>query len=91
MKKLSRGFMPKCPLFKPVAGGQRECLAERGGFRFIVTQYPKSGRLVAWRVANRGHAITKTRLPISTPQTRSISHLLDEAAAYVRRHDKPRA
>jgi hypothetical protein len=95
MSKPSRGFIPKCPLFKPVGEGQSECLAERDGRRFIVHRY-KNGNLVAWGAPNRGHFITKARkagamIPISTSRTRSMKHLLDEAASYLRRHDKPRA
>ena len=91
MAKPSRGFMPKCPIFKPVGDRQSECLAERDNMRFVVTRY-KNGNLVAWRVPNRGHAIRGRRLPISTPTgIKSIKHLLDEATRYVRRHDRPRA
>ena len=96
MAKSSRGFIPKCPIFKPTHEGQAECLAERDGKRFLITRYPKSGRLVAWGLPNRGYSITKARragriIPISTPPTRSLDHLLDEATRYLRRIDKPRA
>lgn len=100
MAKLSRGFIPKCPLFKPTERDSRpgtgECLAERDGMRFLVTRY-KNGNLSVWRVPNRGHSISKARkegrmIPISTPTgIKSINYLLDEAARYIRRHDKPRA
>lgn len=98
MPKLSRGFMPKCPIFKPVKynPGESECLAERDGFRFVVTRY-RNGNLVAWRVPNRGYSITKARregrmIPISTPSgIKSIKHLLDESTYYIRRHTRARA
>ena len=103
MAKLSRGFIPKCPIFKPTAAHTTsgradagECLAERDGMRFLVVRY-KNGNLVTWRVPNRGYSITKARregrmIPISTPSgIKSIKHLLDEATYYIRRNDKPRA
>lgn len=99
MAKLSRGFIPKCPLFKPVQHGSRgesECLAERDGMRFLVVRY-RNGNLVSWRVPNRGYSITKARregrmIPISTPSgIKSIKHLLDESTYYIRRHTRARA
>lgn len=103
MPKLSRGFMPKCPIFKPVKynPGESECLAERDGMRFLVTRY-RNGNLVAWGVpqrgwASRGRSITAARkagavIPISTPAgIKSIDHLLTEAATYMRRHTRARA
>ncbi len=91
MAKSSRGLVPKCPLFKPTREGQAECLAEKDKMRFLVTRY-KNGNLSAWRVPNRG-PIKGSRMPISTPTTRSLSHLLDEAARYMRSFERrnPRA
>lgn len=95
MARTSRGYIPKCPIFKPTADGQSECLAERDNNRFLITRY-KNGRMAAWRAPNKGHSITKARrrgamIPISTPMTRSLDQLLDEAVSYLRRVDKPRA
>jgi len=95
MARPSRGLITKCPIFKPTRDSQSECLAERDGHRFLITRY-RNGNLVAWRVPNRGYSITKARregrmIPISTPTTKSLTHLLDEATRYIRRHDKPRA
>ena len=106
MAKLSRGFIPKCPIFKPTdawttSGKSGECLAERDGMRFLVVRY-KNGNLVAWGVPNRGWAsrggsITTARkqgrlIPISTPTgIKSINHLLTEAAMYRRRHTRGQA
>lgn len=95
MARLSRGFIPKCPIFKPTTRGMEECLAERSNMRFIVTRY-KNGRLNAVRVPNRGYSITKARqagrlMPVATPPTFSLDHLLDEAVRFMRRVDKPRA
>jgi len=94
MARPSRGLITKCPIFTPGGVTQSECLAERDGHRFLVTRY-RNGNLVAWKVPNRG-SITKARregrmIPISTPTTKSLTHLLDEATRYIRRHDKPRA
>ena len=101
MAKLSRGFIPKCPLFRSTtahttSGTSSECLAERDGMRFLVVRY-RNGNLVSWRVPDRGHSITKARregrmIPISTPSgIKSIKHLLDEATYYIRRHTRARA
>ncbi len=91
MAKPSRGFIPKCPLWKPVGEGQSECLAERDNMRFVITRY-KNGKLVAWRAPNKGHrGASRNRYPISTPPTRSLTQLLDEATRYIRRTSRARA
>lgn len=93
MAKRSRGFIARCPNFQATTKwsdrGAQECLAERDGKRFLVVRY-RNGNLVAWRVPSRG-PITGRHFPISTPQTRSLDRLLDEAARTSRRNDKPRA
>lgn len=80
-----RGVYPRCPTFRLVETGigrQEECITTRGGNRFLVVRYPRTGRLTAWLVPPRG-PIGGRRLPVATPMTRSLDRLLDDATAFV--------
>lgn len=92
MARRSRGYLAKCPRFVTVPrteGGQEDCVAERGGYRFRVVRYRKTGRLVAWTIAKgrqgRHPGGGRIELPVSARSTRSLDQLLDDAVRFVGR------
>lgn len=84
----------KCPNFVPVPGTegrQEHCKISRGGDTFRVVRYRKTGNLVAWLQPKGKPSYPGMELPVSTPQTRSLKHLVDEASRFVRRGRRPMA
>lgn len=92
MARRSRGYLAKCPTFLETPrteGRQQQCYAEKGGYRFRIVRYKKTGRLVAWLIPPRSvrnkAGYRGMELPVSTPQTRSLNQLLDAAVRFVKR------
>jgi hypothetical protein len=93
MAKLSRGFIPKCPRFAPSRSdgdNAEHCIVKRDGKRLEIVRYRRTGKLVAWMLPSRG-PIRGGRIPLHTPTTRSLDHVVTEALSWIRRVDKPRA
>lgn len=92
MAKLSRGFVPKCPRFAPSRndGNAEHCIVQRDGKRLEVVRYKRTGKLVAWMLPSQG-PIRGRRVPLHTPETRSLEDVVSSALKWIRKVDKPRA